>query len=186
MPAWSRWRWFRVPRARQTRLPSFVEMPRPGSTVAAGAFRARKAVRDAGHGGKRILRAGSGQGFALSCAMPWRRKPASRLRGEYLFERQSGTAVQSQPPIPKEVLMRILALAILTIGTVSIGPAAAQTYDPAYPVCLRWAYSYECSYTSLPQCNASASGRAAQCFINPYFASAEEPAGYRRHRHRVY
>jgi hypothetical protein len=82
--------------------------------------------------------------------------------------------------------MRILALAILTIGTVSIGPAAAQTYDPAYPVCLRWAYSYECSYTSLPQCNASASGRAAQCFINPYFASAEEPAGYRRHRHRVY
>ena len=82
--------------------------------------------------------------------------------------------------------MRILALAILTIGTVSIGPAAAQTYDPAYPVCLRWAHSYECSYTSLPQCNASASGRAAQCFINPYFASAEESAGYRRHRHRVY
>jgi hypothetical protein len=32
--------------------------------------------------------------------------------------------------------MRILALAILAIGTVSIGPAAAQTYDPAYPVCL--------------------------------------------------
>ena len=33
--------------------------------------------------------------------------------------------------------MRILALAILAIGMVSIGPAAAQTYDPAYPVCLR-------------------------------------------------
>ena len=32
--------------------------------------------------------------------------------------------------------MRILALAILAIGTVSIGPAAAQKYDPAYPVCL--------------------------------------------------
>ncbi|SRR5713101_424233 len=32
--------------------------------------------------------------------------------------------------------MRILALAVLAIGTVSIGPAAAQTYDPAYPVCL--------------------------------------------------
>ena len=78
--------------------------------------------------------------------------------------------------------MRILALAILAIGTVSIGPAAAQTYDPAYPVCLRWARTYECRYTSLPQCNASASGRAAQCFINPYFASAKEPAGYRRHR----
>jgi hypothetical protein len=38
--------------------------------------------------------------------------------------------------IPKETLMRILALAIFVIGTVSIGPAAAQRYDPAYPVCL--------------------------------------------------
>ena len=37
---------------------------------------------------------------------------------------------------PEEILMRILALAILAIGTVSIGPAAAQKYDPAYPVCL--------------------------------------------------
>ncbi len=84
--------------------------------------------------------------------------------------------------------MRILALAILAIGTVSIGPAAAQTYDPAYPVCLHVygpATYYECRYTSLPQCNASASGRAAQCIINPYFASVEEPAGSRRHR-RVY
>jgi hypothetical protein len=36
---------------------------------------------------------------------------------------------------------------------------------------------YECRYTSLPQCNASASGRAAQCVINPYFASARVPAG---------
>jgi len=82
--------------------------------------------------------------------------------------------------------MRILTLAILAVGTVSIGPAAAQTYDPAYPICLyvytRGANYYECRYTSLPQCNASASGRAAQCVINPYFASAGKPAGYRRHR----
>jgi hypothetical protein len=91
--------------------------------------------------------------------------------------------------MPKEALMRILALAILAIGMVSIGPAAAQTYDPAYPVCLhvytRGANYYECRYTSLPQCNASASGRSAQCVINPYFRGAQEPAGYRRHR-RVY
>jgi len=88
--------------------------------------------------------------------------------------------------------MRILALAILAIGTASLtAPARAQTYDPSYPVCLhvygRITY-YECRYTSLPQCNASASGRAAQCVINPYFARAyEEPTGrhYRRHR-RVY
>ena len=81
--------------------------------------------------------------------------------------------------------MRILALAILTIGATSIGPVGAQTYDPAYPVCLR-VYDrtnyYECRYTSLPQCNASASGRSAQCVINPYFASAQEPADYRGYR----
>jgi hypothetical protein len=86
--------------------------------------------------------------------------------------------------------MRILALAIFAIGTVSIGPAAAQTYDPAYPVCLHvyermGAHYYDCSYTSLPQCNASASGRSATCVINPYFAGAGEPADHRRHR-RVY
>ena len=85
--------------------------------------------------------------------------------------------------------MRILALAILAIGMVSIEPAAAQTYDPAYPVCLHvWTRGnnyYDCSYTSLPQCNASASARAAQCVINPYFAGGQEPGGHRRYR-RVY
>jgi hypothetical protein len=43
---------------------------------------------------------------------------------------------------------------------------------------------YDCRYTSLPQCAASASGRAAQCVINPYFANAEEPMGPRHRRHR--
>ena len=94
--------------------------------------------------------------------------------------------------ISKGALMRIPALTILTIATVlTAAPARAQTYDPAYPVCLhvyqQWgSHYYDCSYTSLPQCNASASGRAAQCVINPYFAGVEEPrAAYRRHR-RVY
>jgi hypothetical protein len=89
---------------------------------------------------------------------------------------------------PKEALMRILALAILVIGTVSMGPATAQTYDPDYPVCMqvtrRGGSYYECRYTSLAQCNASASGRAAQCVVNPYFASARLPAG--RHYRRVH
>jgi hypothetical protein len=77
--------------------------------------------------------------------------------------------------------MRIPALAIF--GMLSIAPATAQTYDPAYPVCLRvydrGANYYQCSYTSLPQCRASASGRGAECFINPFFAGGEELA--RRH-----
>jgi len=86
--------------------------------------------------------------------------------------------------------MRILALAILTVATVlTAAPGRAQTYDPAYPVCLhvytRGANYYECRYTSLPQCNASALGRGAQCVVNPYFASAQVPGDYRRHR-RVY
>jgi hypothetical protein len=85
--------------------------------------------------------------------------------------------------------MRILALAILAIGAAAVAaPAQAQTYDPRYPVCLhvmgRITY-YECSYTSLPQCNVSASGRSAQCVINPYFAHAsQEPSARRSKRYR--
>ena len=85
--------------------------------------------------------------------------------------------------------MRILALAIFAIAAASAAaPAQAQTYDPRYPVCLhvmgRISY-YECSYTSLPQCNMSASGRSAQCVINPYFAHAsQEPSASRYKRHR--
>jgi hypothetical protein len=84
--------------------------------------------------------------------------------------------------------MRHLALAILASATVSMaGPAAAQTYAPGYPVCLH-VYGpityYECRYASLAQCNLSASGRPAQCVVNPYFASAQVPVqrAYRRHR----
>jgi hypothetical protein len=71
-----------------------------------------------------------------------------------------------------EALMRIPALAILTILTASTAvPARAQTYDPDYPVCLQvfGRYSYiQCAYTSLEQCRLSASGRSAMCVINPY------------------
>jgi hypothetical protein len=85
--------------------------------------------------------------------------------------------------------MRSLVLAIVAIGAASMtGPAAAQTYAPGYPVCLHVygpATYYECRYNSLAQCNASASGRSAQCVNNPYVADAgDEPLGPRyRHRH---
>ena len=85
--------------------------------------------------------------------------------------------------------MRVLALAVLAVGTIAAAaPARAQAWDPNYPVCLRvyGPISYnECRYTSLAQCAATASGRSAQCAINPYFASAEAPVRrhYRRHRH---
>jgi uncharacterized protein DUF3551 len=73
--------------------------------------------------------------------------------------------------------MRLLACTILTIATVLVAaPARAQTYDPSYPVCLQ-TYGIdggyiECSFTSLAQCQASASGRSAQCLTNPYFGAA--------------
>ena len=83
--------------------------------------------------------------------------------------------------------MRILALAIPLLATIAATtPASAQTYAPPYPICMQvWGpiNYYDCSFTSLPQCNLSASGRPAQCLVNPYLASAE-PLGpiYRRHR----
>jgi Protein of unknown function (DUF3551) len=86
--------------------------------------------------------------------------------------------------------MRMLALAILTMATVLAAPSArAQTYDPAYPVCLQiyqgWNdYYFECGYTSLAQCNMSASGRSAQCIINPYYAGRKAAPGRRDRRHR--
>ncbi|SDS12822.1 DUF3551 domain-containing protein [Bradyrhizobium canariense] len=89
--------------------------------------------------------------------------------------------------------MRLPVLAMLVIGVASVNaPARAQTYSPDYPVCLH-VYGpvtyYECRYTSLPQCAATASGRAAQCVVNPYFANPYPYEGvpplrrHRRHHH---
>ena len=83
--------------------------------------------------------------------------------------------------------MRIPALAILTITAVlTTVPARAQTYDPNYPVCLQ-TYGIDgstiaCGYASLAQCSASASGRAAQCIINPYFAPGQAAGAQQRRR----
>jgi uncharacterized protein DUF3551 len=90
-----------------------------------------------------------------------------------------------------EEAMRKMALALLAFAGIcaldlAATPALAQTYAPPYPVCLhvygRVTY-YECAYTSLPQCNAAASGRPAQCVVNPYLASAgfNTPRQWRRH-----
>ncbi len=86
--------------------------------------------------------------------------------------------------------MRIPALAILAIATVlTATPALAQTYDPKYLVCLQiyqgfTDYYFECAYTSLPQCQMSASGRAAQCIVNPYYTGTRKPPGRGDQRQR--
>ena len=93
--------------------------------------------------------------------------------------------------------MRILASTILAIGIIlAAAPAQAQTYDPSYPVCMKvytgslggggeW---NDCSFTSLGQCAATASGRAATCMINPYYALADtgRPRRVARRTYRVY
>ena len=68
-------------------------------------------------------------------------------------------------------------------------PSQSQTFDPHYPVCMH-VYSganggggewYDCSFTSLPQCRATASGRAATCDLNPYYpVNAPPPRGHHR------
>ena len=77
------------------------------------------------------------------------------------------------------VPMRSLALTILTLSIVlAAGLARAQTYDPAYPVCLyvvSFGISpyYRCSFTTMDQCRASANGQ--MCSLNPYYAGANAP-----------
>lgn len=87
--------------------------------------------------------------------------------------------------------MRTLALMILTMGiALASGQARAQTYDPAFPVCMhvfspRGGNYQDCTYYTMAQCAASASGRAAQCNLNPYYAgeTASVRQNNRRYRH---
>jgi hypothetical protein len=91
--------------------------------------------------------------------------------------------------------MRIPLYVIMAIGaSLAATSAEAQTYDPRYPVCMHvftggahgggggW---YDCSFTSLPQCRATASGLAATCDLNPYYAF-NEPLPPRPRQKRVY
>jgi Protein of unknown function (DUF3551) len=66
----------------------------------------------------------------------------------------------------------VLAASALLVLALTIQPARAQMYDPAYPVCLQ-TYGLQsgisCRFTSMGQCRAVASGRSAQCIANPYY-----------------
>jgi hypothetical protein len=81
----------------------------------------------------------------------------------------------------------MFSLTMLAAATLAASSSArAQTYSPDYPFCLHVygpATHIECAFMSLQQCDASASGRAAQCEVNPFLAYAE-PAGPFHHQHR--
>jgi len=72
----------------------------------------------------------------------------------------------------------ILAGAILGSVIVAATSALAQTYDPKYPVCMtviEWGGSHiDCSFTSIPQCKQTATGRAAECNVNPFYGYARK------------
>jgi len=80
--------------------------------------------------------------------------------------------------------MRLSASIILAVvATLAALPSHAQTYDPRWPVCMKvygggvdgageW---IDCSFTSMVQCQATASGRAAMCVINPYGSLSDGP-----------
>lgn len=79
--------------------------------------------------------------------------------------------------------MRVLVLLILAVGLVSLAePGKAQTFDPAYPVCMQLAewggLRIDCSFRSMAECAASASGRGASCLANPYFGLARRARYY--------
>jgi hypothetical protein len=83
--------------------------------------------------------------------------------------------------------MRLLYVLIALAAASIAQPASAQTYGAGYPVCLH-VYGpvtyYDCTYYSIAQCNASASGRAAQCVLDPYLAQASVPPAYASRRVR--
>jgi hypothetical protein len=78
----------------------------------------------------------------------------------------------------------LLDAIVLSLAGIAPGTASAQSYGTS-PVCLQ-VYGplnyYECRYSTIPQCQQSASGRAAQCIVNPYFAGASEDGPFRRGR----
>jgi len=88
--------------------------------------------------------------------------------------------------------MRGSILAILTAGAVyGAAPAQAQTYDPSYPFCVQVYqsfvdYYFDCTYRTMAQCQMSASGRAASCVVNPYYAGRPGKPGVRHRRSHRY
>jgi len=88
-----------------------------------------------------------------------------------------------------DILMRCsFGLIVKVCASLTAVPSHAQTFIPGFPVCMH-VYSgssggggewYDCSFASLPQCRATATGRAATCDLNPYYP-ANVPLSRPRH-----
>lgn len=87
------------------------------------------------------------------------------------------------PHVSAGATASIVLAAIIALSA----PARAQTYDPSYPVCLQVYqgmvdFYFECRYRTMAQCAASASGRSAQCVVNPYYGGPKAGPGKRQKR----
>ncbi len=72
--------------------------------------------------------------------------------------------------------MRGAILALLAFGSISVAcpsPAAASAWE--YPYCLQSQIDgTDCAYSSYNQCMISASGRGAECIVNPTVAFGQQ------------
>jgi hypothetical protein len=84
--------------------------------------------------------------------------------------------------------MRRAWLALMAAGAVSAAiamPAAAREFPYCIKGCDFGAGAGDCSFASLAQCQATASGRDASCAANPYFnAKADMQANMQTDRSR--
>jgi hypothetical protein len=85
----------------------------------------------------------------------------------------------------RKVMLAMLAVAVVGAGsTAGSAPAAAD-----YPWCAQgrgFGIPGDCSYSTYEQCQASASGRALYCNINPRAAFAQQPRRGRHYRQQYY
>jgi hypothetical protein len=101
--------------------------------------------------------------------------------GAWQFGAVHGTSCAAPVPAERQrLIMHTNTNALLLAGgLLAAAPAAAQTYDPRYPVCIEVftvdGSTIDCSFTSMAQCTATAIGQAAQCYANPYAVQIRQP-----------
>ena len=72
----------------------------------------------------------------------------------------------------------LVAAAAVSVAAVAM-PAAAREFPYCIKGCDFGAGAGDCSFSSLAQCQATASGRDAYCAANPYFNAKAEMQTYR-------
>ncbi|MBX9711769.1 MAG: DUF3551 domain-containing protein [Xanthobacteraceae bacterium] len=83
--------------------------------------------------------------------------------------------------------MRPMLFGVLALSFAHIGSARAQI---DYPYCIH-VYSrdqyVDCSFSTMAQCKATASGRPAQCYLDPFYKGRPGSAYYvgPRYRHNL-